>query len=105
MLNKEHKCQTLLQGTRGIEHSFVPVDSELEVQRLKRAGQEVLEEPAKRQKIGEALGSGEEQSAEMKRIKSMGNLHLVEKEYHIKSTYDNFVSNKLQVVESSETGQ
>ncbi|GKE85673.1 hypothetical protein Tco_1559415 [Tanacetum coccineum] len=32
--------------------------------RLKRAGQEVLEEPAKRQKIGEASGSGEEQSAE-----------------------------------------
>ncbi|GJR62557.1 hypothetical protein Tco_1504719 [Tanacetum coccineum] len=45
-------------------HSFVPMDSELEVQRLKRAGQEVLEEPAKRQKIGEASGSGEEQSAE-----------------------------------------
>ncbi|GJW62625.1 putative ribonuclease H-like domain-containing protein [Tanacetum coccineum] len=31
-------------------HSFVPMDSELEVQRLKRAGQEVLEEPAKRTK-------------------------------------------------------
>ncbi|GJZ78822.1 hypothetical protein Tco_0643659 [Tanacetum coccineum] len=39
-------------------------NSELEVQRLKRAGQEVLEEPVKRQKIGEASGSGEEQSAE-----------------------------------------
>ncbi|GJX95228.1 putative ribonuclease H-like domain-containing protein [Tanacetum coccineum] len=37
------------------------------VQRLKRAGQEVLEEPAKRQKIGEASGSGEEQSAEKKK--------------------------------------
>ncbi|GJW11922.1 hypothetical protein Tco_1577749 [Tanacetum coccineum] len=35
-------------------HSFVPIDSELEVQRLKRAGQKVIEEPAKRQKIGEA---------------------------------------------------
>ncbi|GJS68291.1 hypothetical protein Tco_0682856 [Tanacetum coccineum] len=45
-------------------HSFVPMDSELEVQRLKRAGQEVLEEPIKRQKIREASGSGEEQSAE-----------------------------------------
>ncbi|GJR91023.1 retrovirus-related pol polyprotein from transposon TNT 1-94 [Tanacetum coccineum] len=45
-------------------HSFVPMDSELEFQRLKRAGQEVLEEPAKRQKIREASGSGEEQSAE-----------------------------------------
>ncbi|GKA51207.1 putative ribonuclease H-like domain-containing protein [Tanacetum coccineum] len=43
---------------------FVPMDSELEVQRLKRAGQEVLEEPVKRQKIREASGSGKEQSAE-----------------------------------------
>ncbi|GJZ28916.1 putative ribonuclease H-like domain-containing protein [Tanacetum coccineum] len=33
-------------------------------QRLKRAGQEVLEKPVKRQKIGEASGSGEEQSVE-----------------------------------------
>ncbi|GKE38261.1 hypothetical protein Tco_1461666 [Tanacetum coccineum] len=40
--------------------SFVPMGSDLEVQRLKRAGQEVLEEPVKRQKIGEASGSGEE---------------------------------------------
>ncbi|GJW66258.1 hypothetical protein Tco_0120682 [Tanacetum coccineum] len=38
--------------------------SKLEVQRLKSAGQEVLEEPVKRQKIGEASGSGEEQSTE-----------------------------------------
>ncbi|GJW62613.1 hypothetical protein Tco_0111948 [Tanacetum coccineum] len=45
-------------------HSFVPMDFELEVQRLKRASQEVLEEPAKRQKIGEASGAGEEQSVE-----------------------------------------
>ncbi|GKD61908.1 hypothetical protein Tco_1299417 [Tanacetum coccineum] len=37
---------------------------ELEFQRLKRAGQEVLEEPVERQKIGEASGSGEEQSTE-----------------------------------------
>ncbi|GJU66802.1 hypothetical protein Tco_1253061 [Tanacetum coccineum] len=44
-------------------NDFVPMDSELEVQRLKRAGQEVLEEPVKRQKIREASGSGEEQSA------------------------------------------
>ncbi|GKE73705.1 hypothetical protein Tco_1535746, partial [Tanacetum coccineum] len=40
-------------------HSFVPMDSELEVQRLKRAGQEGLEELAKREKIGEASESGE----------------------------------------------
>ncbi|GJX91910.1 hypothetical protein Tco_0345236 [Tanacetum coccineum] len=37
---------------------------QLEVQRLKREGQEVLEEHVKRQKIGEASGSGEEQSTE-----------------------------------------
>ncbi|GKD63340.1 hypothetical protein Tco_1305448, partial [Tanacetum coccineum] len=43
---------------------FVPMGSELEVQRLKKAGQEVLEEPVKRQNIREASGSGEEQSAE-----------------------------------------
>ncbi|GJY74800.1 ribonuclease H-like domain-containing protein [Tanacetum coccineum] len=43
---------------------FCAYGSELEVQRLKRASQEVLENPIKRQKIGEASGSGEEQSAE-----------------------------------------
>ncbi|GKB69863.1 hypothetical protein Tco_0931275 [Tanacetum coccineum] len=37
--------------------SFVPMDSKLEVQRLKGAGQEVFEETAKRQKIEEASGS------------------------------------------------
>ncbi|GKB09090.1 putative ribonuclease H-like domain-containing protein [Tanacetum coccineum] len=42
--------------------SFVPMDSELEDKRLKKAGQEGLEEPAKRQKIGEASGSVQEQS-------------------------------------------
>ncbi|GKA32915.1 hypothetical protein Tco_0719282, partial [Tanacetum coccineum] len=45
-------------------HSFVPMDSKLEVHKLIRAGQEALEESAKRQKIGEASGSGEEQSEE-----------------------------------------
>ncbi|GKB34271.1 hypothetical protein Tco_0879213, partial [Tanacetum coccineum] len=48
---------------RGVQ-SFVPVGSELEVQRLKRAGQEVLEKPVKRQRIREASGSGKGQSAE-----------------------------------------
>ncbi|GKB22540.1 hypothetical protein Tco_0861941 [Tanacetum coccineum] len=44
--------------------SFVPMDSELEVQRLKRAGQDVVEEPAKRQRTGEASGSVQEQTCE-----------------------------------------
>ncbi|GKA92462.1 hypothetical protein Tco_0814387 [Tanacetum coccineum] len=47
---------------------FVPIGSELEVQRQKRAGQEVLEEPAKRQKIGEASGSGEESAKKEKEL-------------------------------------
>ncbi|GKB58638.1 hypothetical protein Tco_0914824 [Tanacetum coccineum] len=41
----------------------------------KRAGQEVLEEPAKRQKIGEASGSGEEQSIEKEKDVSEEELH------------------------------
>ncbi|GKF02395.1 hypothetical protein Tco_0029318 [Tanacetum coccineum] len=41
---------------------FVPMDSELEDKRLKRAGLEGLEEPAKRQKIREASSSVQEQS-------------------------------------------
>ncbi|GKB50574.1 putative ribonuclease H-like domain-containing protein, partial [Tanacetum coccineum] len=45
-------------------NDFVPLGSELEVQRLKRVGQEVLEEPVKRQKIREASSPGKEQSAE-----------------------------------------
>ncbi|GJX72897.1 hypothetical protein Tco_0311492 [Tanacetum coccineum] len=54
--------------------SFVPMDSELEVQRLKRAGQEVSEKPVKRQKIGEASGSGKEHSAEKEKELSQEDL-------------------------------
>ncbi|GJS36267.1 hypothetical protein Tco_0534649 [Tanacetum coccineum] len=57
------KIQKLYEREKKWINDFVPMDSELEVQRLKRAGQEVLDEPVKRQKIGEASGSGEEQSA------------------------------------------
>ncbi|GJS94844.1 hypothetical protein Tco_0801812 [Tanacetum coccineum] len=60
----EDLVKEILETTIRRVQSFVPIGSELEVQRLKKAGQEVLEEPVKRQKIGEALGSGEEQSAE-----------------------------------------
>ncbi|GJS77248.1 hypothetical protein Tco_0727129 [Tanacetum coccineum] len=54
----------IFENTMRRVQSFVPMGSELEIQKLKRACQEVLEEPAKRQKIVEASGSGEEQSAE-----------------------------------------
>ncbi|GKD50296.1 hypothetical protein Tco_1279272 [Tanacetum coccineum] len=44
-------------------NSFVPMDSELEVQRkLKRAGQDVKAEPAKRQRTGEVSESVQEQT-------------------------------------------
>ncbi|GJZ90590.1 hypothetical protein Tco_0662517 [Tanacetum coccineum] len=45
--------------------SFVPMDFELEVQRLKRAGQDFVEEPSKRQRTGEASGSVQEQTEEV----------------------------------------
>ncbi|GJU71932.1 hypothetical protein Tco_1263337 [Tanacetum coccineum] len=44
--------------------SFMPMDFELEVQRLKREGQDVVEEPAKRQRTREASGSVQEQTCE-----------------------------------------
>ncbi|GJT13110.1 hypothetical protein Tco_0860152 [Tanacetum coccineum] len=44
--------------------SFMPMDSELEVQRLKRPGQDVVEEPSKRQRTGEASGPVQEQTCE-----------------------------------------
>ncbi|GJR10256.1 hypothetical protein Tco_0792908 [Tanacetum coccineum] len=58
------QVKDIFETTMKRVQSFVPIGSELEVQRLKRASQEVLENPIKRQKIGEASGSGEEQSAE-----------------------------------------
>ncbi|GKC07961.1 hypothetical protein Tco_0999571 [Tanacetum coccineum] len=58
------QVKEIFEATMRRVQSFVPMDSELEVQRLKRASQEVFKETAKRQKIEEASGSGEEQSAE-----------------------------------------
>ncbi|GKB48845.1 hypothetical protein Tco_0899598, partial [Tanacetum coccineum] len=51
------QVKDIFETTMRRVQSFVPMGSELEVQRLKRAGQEVLEKPVKRQKIGEASGS------------------------------------------------
>ncbi|GJT12105.1 hypothetical protein Tco_0859147 [Tanacetum coccineum] len=45
-------------------HSFVPMDSEEEVQRLKRAGQDVEARPAKRQRTKEVSESVQEQADE-----------------------------------------
>ncbi|GJT46609.1 hypothetical protein Tco_0955324 [Tanacetum coccineum] len=51
------EVKEIFETTMRRVYSFVPMDSELEVQRLKRAGQEVLEEPAKRQKFEKASRS------------------------------------------------
>ncbi|GKD06657.1 hypothetical protein Tco_1181631, partial [Tanacetum coccineum] len=45
-------------------HSFVPMDSEEEVQRLKRAGQDIEAKPAKRQRTEEVSKSVQEQTDE-----------------------------------------
>ncbi|GKA23809.1 hypothetical protein Tco_0709842, partial [Tanacetum coccineum] len=45
-------------------HSFVPMDSEVEVHRLKRKGQEVQEEPVKRQRTRKVSESVQEQTDE-----------------------------------------
>ncbi|GJW54367.1 hypothetical protein Tco_0098452 [Tanacetum coccineum] len=57
---KRNKPMTFTQQKK--VQSFVPMDSELEVQRLKRAGQDFVEEPAKRQRTREASGSVQEQT-------------------------------------------
>ncbi|GJW84408.1 hypothetical protein Tco_0157553 [Tanacetum coccineum] len=62
------QVKEIFETTMRKVQSFVPIGSELEVQRLKRAGQEVLEEPVKTQKIREASGSGEESAEKEKRI-------------------------------------
>ncbi|GJR40798.1 hypothetical protein Tco_1216482 [Tanacetum coccineum] len=56
------KVKEIFEATMRKVQSFVPMDSELEVQRLKKAGQDVVEEPAKKQRTGEALGSVQEQT-------------------------------------------
>ncbi|GKD04761.1 hypothetical protein Tco_1179735 [Tanacetum coccineum] len=58
------EVKDIFEATIRKVQSFVPMDSELEVQRLKRAGQDVVEEPAKRQRTGEASGSVQEQTGE-----------------------------------------
>ncbi|GKC52080.1 hypothetical protein Tco_1074825 [Tanacetum coccineum] len=52
------EVKEIFEATMRKVQSFVPMDSELEVQRLKRAGQDVIEEPAKRQRTREASGVG-----------------------------------------------
>ncbi|GJS18740.1 hypothetical protein Tco_0413212 [Tanacetum coccineum] len=57
------EVKEIFEATMRKVQSFVPMDSELEVQRLKRAGQDVVEEPAKRQRTRKASGSVQEQTS------------------------------------------
>ncbi|GJS81156.1 putative ribonuclease H-like domain-containing protein [Tanacetum coccineum] len=68
------QVKEIFEATMRRVQSFVPMDSELEVQRLKRSGQEVSKKPVKRQKIGEASGSGEKHSAEKEKALSQEDL-------------------------------
>ncbi|GJV35347.1 hypothetical protein Tco_1407824 [Tanacetum coccineum] len=52
-------------------YSFVPMDSELEVQRSKRKGQNVEAEPSKRQRTGEVLESVQEHIDEESKIEEL----------------------------------
>ncbi|GKB60188.1 hypothetical protein Tco_0916374 [Tanacetum coccineum] len=62
------QVKEIFETTMRKVQSFVPMGSELVVQRLKRAGQEVLEEAVKRQKIGDASGSCEESTKKEKEL-------------------------------------
>ncbi|GJZ74102.1 hypothetical protein Tco_0638248 [Tanacetum coccineum] len=58
------EVKEIFEATMRKVQSFVPMDYKLEIQRRKRAGQDVIEEPAKRQRTGEASGSVQEQTSE-----------------------------------------
>ncbi|GKD47355.1 hypothetical protein Tco_1272000 [Tanacetum coccineum] len=65
------EVKEIFEATMRKVQSFMPIDSELEVQRLKREGQDVVEEPTKRQRTGEALGSVQEQTGEEPKAKEL----------------------------------
>ncbi|GJS12300.1 hypothetical protein Tco_0369096 [Tanacetum coccineum] len=65
MINERKRLSSLT--VRRVQY-FVPMDFELEDQRLKRAGQESLKDPTKIQKIREASGSVQEQSDEEPKV-------------------------------------
>ncbi|GJZ76855.1 hypothetical protein Tco_0641527 [Tanacetum coccineum] len=65
------EVKEIFEATMRNVQYFVPMDSELEVQRLKRAGQDVVEEPTKRQRIGEASGSVQEQTCEEPKLEEL----------------------------------
>ncbi|GJY04020.1 hypothetical protein Tco_0369960 [Tanacetum coccineum] len=103
-------------------HSFVPIDSEKEVQILKRAGQDAEAKPAKRQRTEEVLESVQEQTDELSQEqlnqmviivpdevhhvsteKGQDIFMLVEKDYPLtKGLGTLMLSNKLRVDQQSE---
>ncbi|GJZ66632.1 hypothetical protein Tco_0623328, partial [Tanacetum coccineum] len=106
-------------------HSFVPMDSEEEVQRLKRASQDAEAKPAKRQRTEEVLESVQEQEPKIDELsqeqlnqiliivpdevhhvsteKSQDIFMLVEKDYPLtKGLATLMLSNKLRVDQQSE---
>ncbi|GJV12317.1 hypothetical protein Tco_1353858 [Tanacetum coccineum] len=102
------EVKEIFEATMRKVQSFVPMDSELEVQRLKRAGQYVVEEPAKRQRTGEALGSVQEQTCEepkaeelsQEQLHQMMMVFLVE-EVNVKAL-QNLVKERFRTTEPTE---
>ncbi|GKC95694.1 hypothetical protein Tco_1161136, partial [Tanacetum coccineum] len=65
------EVKEIFEATMRKVQSFVPMDFELEVQRLKRAGQDVVEEPAKRQRAREASRSVQERTGEEPKVEEL----------------------------------
>ncbi|GKE54626.1 hypothetical protein Tco_1489782 [Tanacetum coccineum] len=79
--------------------SFMPMDSGLKVQRLKKAGQDVSEKPVKRQKIGEASGSGEEHSTKKEKVLSQEDLQQMMMVVLVKEVYVEALQVKYLIID------
>ncbi|GJU93984.1 hypothetical protein Tco_1318740 [Tanacetum coccineum] len=65
------EVKEIFETTMRKVQSFVPMVSKLELQRLKRAGHDVVEEPTKRQRTGEASGSVQEQTSKELKVEEL----------------------------------
>ncbi|GJT26569.1 hypothetical protein Tco_0906844 [Tanacetum coccineum] len=84
--------------------SFVPMDSELEVQRLKRAGQDIVEELAKSQRTEEASGSVQEQTGEEPKAKELSQeqLHKMIMVIPVEEVYVEALQERFRTTEPTE---
>ncbi|GJT46658.1 ribonuclease H-like domain-containing protein [Tanacetum coccineum] len=83
-------------------HSFVPMDFEEEVQRLKRAGQDVGAKPAKRQITEEVSESVQEQTDEEPKSDELSHEQLNQMEVHSEDTMQFWKINQVAITEVQE---